>query len=364
MERESYSAHAICGYLEPKESRPSERVALGLVLLLSEVICISGITACGKSGGYPDSGYPNCGIFDTRLSANFHATGHMADSRSGHTATLLSNGKVLVTGGRYLGDVASAELYDPATGSFSPTGSMTTPRKEDTATLLPNGKVLVTGGHGWSFPLSGRFTAELYDPATSSFTATGIMATVRSAHTATLLSNGKVLVTGGYYTGGVASAELYDPAVGSFRPTGSMATERGRHTATLPPNGKVLVTGGIGGGFGGLPAQWLRSAELYDPATGSFSPTGTMATERGAHTATLLSNGKVLVAGGLSQSTSIASAELYDPTTGSFSPTGTMATERGAHTATLVSNGKVLVAGGVNRSTLTTSIASAELYEP
>ena len=359
MERESYSAHAICGYLEPKESRPSERVALGLVLLLSEVICISGITACGKSGGYPDSGYPNCGIFDTRLSANFHATGHMADSRSGHTATLLpdgkvlvtgggleglpsaelydpatcsftvtghmadsrsghtatllSNGKVLVTGGRYLGDVASAELYDPATGSFSPTGSMTTPRKEDTATLLPNGKVLVTGGHGWSFPLSGRFTAELYDPATSSFTATGIMATVRSAHTATLLSNGKVLVTGGYYTGGVASAELYDPAVGSFRPTGSMATERGRHTATLLPNGKVLVTGGIGGGFGGLPAQWLRSAELYDPATGSFSPTGTMATERGAHTATLVSNGKVLVAGGVNRSTSIASAELYEP---------------------------------------------------
>jgi uncharacterized delta-60 repeat protein len=187
------------------------------------------------------------------------------------------------------------------------------------------------------------------------FGATGSLNTGRTEHTSTLLPNGKVLVVGGGNTSGyLTSAELYDPASGSWTATGSLNTARDDHTATLLPNGKVLVAGGINS------SGALTSAELYDPASGSWTAPGSLNTARYLHTATLLPNGKVLVAGGFNSGGYLTSAELYDPASGSWTATGSLNTARDDHTATLLPNGKVLVAGGFNGSAL----FSAELYDP
>ena len=297
----------------------------------------------------------------------FENTGSLATARV-HTATLLPNGKVLVAGGENAAaDLASAELYDPASGTWTTTGSLVNSRSQHTATLLPNGKVLVAGGLGDGGPLA---SAELYDPASGTWTATGSLATARDGHTATLLPNGKVLVAGGFNGSYFASAELYDPVSGTWTATGSLATARSLHSATLLPNGKVLVAGGLGAGD-----VALASAELYDPASGTWTATGSLATARADHTATLLPNGKVLVAGRWQQrprergtlrsgerdldgdrqprhrtryshgdvaaqrqgarrrrvspsSVALVSAELYDPASESWLATGNLATAR------------------------------------
>jgi WD40 repeat protein len=288
---------------------------------------------------------------------NFVSTGSLATARNGHTATMLPNGKVLVAGG-FDGNsiLASAELYDPASGTWSATGSLATARAYHTATLLPNGKVLVAGG--------GNNSAELYDPASGTWSATGSLATARAYHTATLLLNGKVLIVAGEGNSApfvLASAELYDPASGTWSATGSLAVARAGqpsgHTATLLPNGKVLVAGG------GNSNSILTSAELYDPASGTWSATGSFATPRSGHTATLLSNGKVFVAGGGDGHNIFASTELYDPGSGTWSATGSFARARFGHTATLLPNGKVLVIGG-GGSLGGHVFGGAELYDP
>jgi N-acetylneuraminic acid mutarotase len=291
----------------------------------------------------------------------FGNTGSLATARENHTATLLSNGKVLVAGGDtgVAVNLRSAELYDPASGTWTATGSLATARGKHTATLLPNGKVLVVGGHGNNGNSDVLASAELYDPASGTWTATGSLATARELHTATLLPNGKVLIAAGensfdniYFT----SAELYDPASGTWATTGSLATARYLHTATLLPNGKVLVAGGLNGS-----GTFLASAELYDPASGSWTATGNLGAARGSHTATLLPNGKVLVAGG-SNFGALASAELYNPASGTWTATGSLGAARDGHTATLLPNGKVLVAGGTGIGQFI--LASAELYDP
>ncbi len=273
---------------------------------------------------------------------------------------MLPDGNVLVAaGGSALQSLGSAELYVPASGTWTATGSLATARGEHTATLLPNGKVLVAGGAhvdpgygGFALP-----SAEVYDPASGTWTATGSLATARDQHTATLLPNGKVLVVGGedfvYGFGSIlASAELYDSARGTWTSTGSLATARYGHTATLLPDGKVLVTGGSG-------SSVLASAELYDPASGTWTATGSLGAARFDHTATLLPSDKVLVAGGVNSSGFLVSAELYDPASGTWTATGSLAAARDGHTATLLPNSNVLVAGGRNSSG---ALASAELY--
>jgi len=279
-------------------------------------------------------------------------TGRLHVPRSSHTATLLQNGMVLVASGfpgeTYPGHWATAELYDPASGTWTFTGKLNRPRFSHTATLLQNGMVLVAGGTTSNYKLTAK--AELYDPASGTWTETDSLNTARSSHTATLLQNGMVLVAGGVsHQGMAASAQLYDPTRGSWTATGGLSTGRAFHTATLLQNGMVLVAGG----------KDTPSAELYDPASGTWTATDNLNTARYAHTATLLPNGKVLVAGGY-HGRYLASTELYDPASGTWTATGPLNTERSSHTATLLENGVVLVAGGTGMTCCLT-LTSAEL---
>ncbi len=291
-----------------------------------------------------------------------HQTKTMITARELHTATLLEDGRVLLAGGDVsveggLAPTNAAELYDPQSGEFTPTGSMLIEREAHTATLLADGRVLIAGG------LLGDTSAELYDPQTGTFTATGSMKTSRNWATATLLADGRVLIAGGdsFVPGGegpIASAEVYDPQTGQFTETGSMTTARDGHTATLLSNGLVLIAGG-----GNLDSN-LASAELYNPKTGKFSRTGSMSKARFRHTATLLPNGLVLVAGGDVPAADAASpddtAELFDPSTGKFRVTGSMIDPRSGHTATLLPDGAVLIAGG----NADFSAGGVEKYDP
>ena len=269
-------------------------------------------------------------------SQTFTATGSMTLAQDARSATLLANstlpnyGKVLMAGG---GDLI-AEFFDPKAGTFTATGSMVAPHLGQTATPLQNGQVLIAGGE--------TAKAELFNPSTGTFTATGSMTVSRSGHTATRLSDGRVLIAGGvqdFPAGtvpiqgpGVASAELYDPVSGSFTSTGSMSEGRTGHTATLLVDGTVLITGPD------------NTAELFSPGTGIFSVVGELITPRCGATATLRNDSTVLVAGGRACSghiTSRATAELFAPESGGFVATGSLITARDGHTATLLVDGTV-----------------------
>jgi hypothetical protein len=287
-------------------------------------------------------------------------TGSMQQARNYFSATLLNNGQVLVVGGTYRGTfvqygLTSAELYNPATGTFSSTGSLNTGRYGHSATLLSNGKVLIAGGTNNSTRLS---SAELYDPSTGTFSVTGSLPCTCTP-SATLLPSGMVLFAGGYDgTNFHSDAELYNPTSGTFVPTGSLNTTRAGQSSTLLSNGKVLIAGGDSS------TGYLTSAELYDPSTGKFTATGSLHTARAGQTATTLQNGNVLLAAGQNANTQnygyVGSAELYNPSTGRFTVTGSLNTPRMLHTAHLLSSGQVLIVAGNHFG----SIASAELYDP
>jgi hypothetical protein len=314
------------------------------------------------------------GSVSTKSPPGFTVTGSMTVGRVGHGAALLGNGRVLIAGG-YTGNLtylASAELYDPAAGTFGPTGSMAAARAGATTTLLSNGKVLVAGGYiidgaAATVPLA---TAEVYDPASGTFSATGSMANARYNHTATLLADGRVLVTGGAGDDvALASAELYDPATGRFASAGSMTTARIGHAAALLTGGRVLLMGGTDS-LGPAKPIYLASAETYDPAAGTFAAAGSMATVRYGHTATALGDGRVIICGGLrndsGQKSSLATCERYDPQSRAFEPAGAMSAARSGQVAVLLADGRVLIAGGQNVESQTqfSYPMSADLYDP
>jgi uncharacterized protein (TIGR03437 family) len=341
----------------------------------------------------------------------FKSAASMITPRGGHTATLLPNGTVLFAGGSMNGFPteisAAAELYNPDTETFTPTGNMTAPRSQHSATLLGNGKVLIAGGRTGTNGLQNLGTAELYDPATGTFTPAGAMITVRGRHSATLLADGRVLMTACAIPCNSAIAELYDPITGVFTDVGTPGA--GGDAAALLADGRVLITGGcLAVGIGTkaqlfVPAtgrfidtspmnsgcantntatlltsgkvlfagnseytgpDWPADADLYDPAAGTFNSHGYMIGSHEFSTATLLPDATVLIAGSqLPGGNGDSGAELYTPMTGKFALAASMSTARHSHTATLLPDGSVLIAGGYSVWP-GAAATSAELYRP
>lgn len=296
------------------------------------------------------------GQYDTTNTAELYlpgsATFQMTDSmilRTGHSATLLPDGRVLICGGVSHQPSPNAiqpfsQRYDPATGLFDDPVAMWY-FYHPTATLLPNGRVFVAGSGG------GSASYQLYDPPTNTWTANYLLPLNTRDQTAVLLASGEVLLSGGLTgTNAVNNTLIYRTrGLGSFAGQDSMSAPRSRHTATVLPNRNVLLAGGT---VTNTPAELF----LFDSKT--IVPTGTMSTARFYHSATLLPTGKVLIAGGYGPSNEqLSSAELYDPGTGSFTPTGSMSVPRWLHRASLLRNGKVLIVGG-------NDARSAEIYDP
>lgn len=308
-------------------------------------------------------------LFDP-ISKTFSVTRSMPHPHSGHCAVLLNGGKVLILGGSdSVGSAASAELFDPATGTFSSVGNMTSSRAQPTATLLQNGKVLVAGGVDSNGDILQ--TAELFDPATNTFSATGSMSSPRFHFTTSLLNDGRALVTGGWVSfspiSALASAETYSPATGNFTVTGEMTIIRAFQSATNLANGDILILGGSSAR--GIHHS-VSSAEVYDSSVGTFSSAGQLNDRRESHTATLLPNDVVLVAGGaldvfdedgIPDRQALSTAELFDSSTRKSVSTGGLEIPRWFHTATLLNDGSVLVTGGIDNRGDT--IATVELYK-
>ncbi len=301
-----------------------------------------------------------------QIQGQWASTGGLQSAREFNAQVLLATGKVLSVGGVDNNGnlLASAELFTSGLGAWTLTGSMAQGRELFPAIPLANGKVLVSGGAGAGGTVLGA--AELYDPTAGTWSAAGSLSVARFGHTATLLQSGKVLVTGGCTSSDcsaeTAESELYDPASNSWSTTGSLNAARYYHAAVRLQTGKVLV---IGGSTGSVTA----SCELYDPSLGTWSGAASMNAPRYLNPATLLPDGKVLVTGGTTSRYPINSAELYDPSANTWTLTGYMVTGRYAHTATLLTDGTVLVAGGEGQSIscgkdCTTYIptAAAEIY--
>ena len=300
--------------------------------------------------------YKSAELYDP-ATGKFHPTGEMNERRVGQAAVLLRSGKVLVAGGWVgFGATDSAELYDSATGKFTPIGKMTTRRGRPSATLLANGDVLIAGGEDHDGRGAQLTSAEVFRAATQKFQATGSMHHARISHTATLLNDGRVLLVGGFADDVTPSAELYDPKSGTFQETGSLSAARCKHTAGSLPDGRVLVAGGSSNE--GWNAN-LNSSEIYDPHTGKFTPAANLNDSRFKlpDEAVRLQSGRLLVAGGSKE------AEVFDPVSGKFAVvSGQMNDNWHYMSETLLRDGSVLLAGGYPNNDQAT--ARAWIYRP
>ena len=307
-------------------------------------------------------------VWDPTTGRVFGTLNNMSAERAFHTATTLLNGEILLAGGMTgnYGSTNFADLYDPQTQEFSQTGSMLSSRFLHTATLLQNGKVLIAGGSQGG---AAQKTAELYDPAIGLFSATGDMLTGRLRHTATLLSDGRVLIAGGSPERddetGTLTAEIYDPQTGRFNATGDMNVAREGQTANLLRSGNIIVAGGT------LSDDAAKSAEIYSPGDGTFTQTGLtgmMTSPRRDQASAPLLDGRVIVGGGIN---GLNSGEYYDPPVSWFYLTqGKMQEQRDQPRAVLLTNtgtaldGQVLFAGGVVPQTGSSQGTLLELFNP
>lgn len=318
---------------------------LTIILLLSSFPAIACQTQIAESNREND--------------ANIRQIAEMKVNRAAHTATLLQDGRVLVTGGFYGGGTSqtSAEIFDPNTGKFSPLQKMNFARAGHTATLLRDGKVLLAGGFA-----NGNYldSAEIFDPNTNSFTLLGKLTMPRSEHIAVLLDNGRVLLAGGVGTNWtfLDSAEIFDAGTNKFSAVGKMTTARESHTATLLKDGRVLITGGHQGRRERM--QVFSSTEIFDPAKNEFLKVADLTVKRHKHSAVLLNDGKVLIVGGSDERDArgaYATAEIFNPSENLFAKTVDMNLSRYKlnGTTVLLKDGKILVAGGANR---------AEIFNP
>jgi len=279
----------------------------------------------------------------------------MTTARANHAAVLLDNGFVLVVGGDDgASALASAELYNPATGQWLPAGFMHDGRRNPAVAKLRDGKVLVAGGLGPTSPALA--SAEIYDPETNLWTLTGSMSVAVGNQSATTLPNGKVLVSGGDdIARTLVRSELFDPSTGKWTPAGDLNVARYAHTASLLPDGKVMVTGGSNG------YERIDTAEVYDPASNQWRVVGAMATATPSHTATTLPNGRVLIVGGIGPiNVAVSRVEIFDPNGNIWLGAQSLSVRRAYHASTLLPDGRVLVVGGNN---LSGNLNTSEIFD-
>lgn len=315
------------------------------------------VAAAGSAAASPSpSAAPGPGLWSSAA--------NLISGRERHTATLLPDGRVLVTGGTdgLNTALASSEIYDPKNNRWTRAAPMSATRLDHTATLLRGGKVLVVGGFSQPVPSSTLASAEIYNPTTNTWSAAAPMAGSRARHTATLLKNGRVLIVGGtsfdvrdngIFFNHPPDAEIYDPAVNRWSVTTPMAFRPLDHTATLLADGRVMVAGG---------QESPTSVERYDPTQIRWSSAPSMTVGRWGHTATLLASGSVLVAGGVTAQSPdipvpVSDVNLYDPRRDRWSGVASTIAKHVGHTATLLQNGQVLVLGGIDR-------VRPEVYDP
>ena len=349
----------VTGFCETGNMNTARRNHMVLALPNGKILLTGG---AGNADGDAASALASAELYDP-VAHTFTSVGPMNVARVDHTMTLLLNGQVLITGGYNIeGMIASAELFDPTANSFTLIpASMVSQRAEHAATLLANGKVLLTGGNTNTTTLN---TAEIYDPVANTFTATSqLMTAARQAQHADLLPNGKVLISGGLDASNNAlnSAELYDPMADAFIQTGTMTTGRGNHSSALLYNGQVLVAGGLSGPAASL--ALTATAELYNPATGGWTPTGSLSIPRGHYAGIVLGDGTVFISGGATLPAG-TNADIYNPATQAFSVSGNFtAVQAGAREA-VAPDGTVLLASGVNNAVPAITVPNSELFYP
>ncbi len=319
--------------------------------------CNAGSCGCGTGLSCSEPFY----CTEKLCSRTWAPAGNMQTARLEHALAVIGNGDVLAVGGTQgLSSSAfnSVEVFHPSTGAWKSTGSLLTGRWGHTLATLPDGRVLVAGGYNFSVPTRYVLSTESYDPGTETWSSAGVLAEPRFRHSMTVLASGSVLVVGGEAGGTttgdpartLASAELFDPATNTWSVVGSLATARRSHAAVLLSDGRVLVAGGVKSN------SFLSSAELFDPATKTWSPAGSMTTARADATAVLRpSTGQVLLVGGATPSSALATSEAYEPSSNSWTTGPTLLEGRFGHTATVLIDGSILVAGGFREGPIATT---------